>query len=251
LLVDDCHQQAKLIKMQREKITINSFVHVYNRGNRKQEIVRNNKDKWHFLEILYYLNDEFSGANLFREVRSLLMTVVNKPFIRPDIWPERKPLVKILSFSLLENHYHLFLKEIRESGISLFMKRFGTSMAKYFNARYKEDGRLFQGPYKMKRIDEEMYFKYLSVYIQIKNVFEMYPGGYEKAVNEFEKAFDWAIKYPYCSLADYAGERNSPIIDKDILGEIFSNPKEYKEFARQCLEQIDLDNKLGKLTLEN
>ena len=238
--------------MQREKITINSFVHVYNRGNRKQEIVRNNKDKWHFLEILYYLNDEFISANPFRETqKSLLTPGVNKPFTRPDIWPEKKPLVKILSFSLLENHYHLFLKEIKENGISLFMQRFGTSMAKYFNAKYKEDGRLFQGPYKMKRIDEEMYFKYLSVYIQVKNVFEMYPGGYEKAINEFEKAYNWAIKYPYCSLADYAGERNSPIIDKDVLGELFSNPKEYKEFARQCLEQIDLDNKLGKLTLEN
>ena len=241
--------------MQREKITINSFVHVYNRGNRKQEIVRDNKDKWHFLEILYYLNAEFISANPFYKIQSSLTTslttVVNKPFIRPDSWPERKPLVKILSFSLLENHYHLFLKEIKDGGISLFMKRFGTSMAKYFNAKYKEDGRLFQCPYKMKRIDEEMYFKYLSVYIQVKNVFEMYPGGYEKAVNEFEKDYDWAIKYPYCSLADYAGERNSPIIDKDVLGELFSNPKEYKEFARQCLEQIDLDNKLGKLTLEN
>lgn len=237
--------------MQREKITINSFVHVYNRGNRKQEIVRNNKDKWHFLEVLYYLNDEFISVNPFRKIDESLTTVVNEPFIRPDSWPERKPLVKILSFSLLENHYHLFLKEIKDGGISLFMKRFGTSMAKYFNAKYKENGRLFQGPYKMKRIDEEMYFKYLSVYIQVKNVFEMYPGGYEKAVNEFEKAYDWAIKYPYCSLADYAGERNSPIIDKDVLGKLFSNPKEYKEFARQCLEEINLYNKLGKLTLEN
>lgn len=238
--------------MQREKITIDSFVHVYNRGNRKQEIVRDDKDKQHFLEILYYLNDEFMAANLFRGAqKSLLTTVINRPFIsRPTSWPERKPLVKIISFSLLENHYHLFLKEIREGGISLFMKRLGTSMAKYFNAKYRENGRLFQGPYKMKGVKEEIYFEYLSVYIQVKNVFEMYPGGYERAVNEFDKAYDWAIKYSYCSLADWAGERNSPIIDKDILGELFNNPKKYKEFARQCLEQADLEDKLGKLTLD-
>lgn len=237
--------------MQREKITIDSFVHVYNRGNRKQEIVRDNKDKWHFLEILYYLNDESVEANPFYKIQNSLTTVVNKPFFWPDSWPEKKPLVKIINFSLLENHYHLFLKEIKEGGISLFMKRLGTGMAKYFNTKYKENGRLFQGPYRSKRIDEEIYFKYLSVYIQVKNVFEMYPGGYKKAINEFDKAYDWAIKYPYCSLADYAGERNSLIIDKDVLGELFSNPKDYKEFARQCLEQIDLNNKLGKLVLEN
>ncbi|MDP3093692.1 MAG: transposase [bacterium] len=237
--------------MQREKITIGSFVHVYNRGNRKQEIVRDNKDKWHFLEILYYLNDEFVAANPFYKIQTSLTTVVNKPFIWPGNWPERKPLVKIISFSLLENHYHLFLKEIRENGISFFMKRFGTSMAKYFNTRHQENGRLFQGPYRSKIIDEEIYFKYLSVYIQVKNVFEMYPGGYKKAVNEFEKAYDWAIKYPYCSLADYAGKRDSPIIDKDILGELFLGPEQYKEFAKQCLEQVNLDNELGKLTLED
>ncbi len=238
--------------MYREKITIDSFIHVYNRGNRKQEIVRENKDKWHFLEILYYLNDEFVSANPFREIEDPLMTVINRPFSgRPDFWPERKPLVKILCFSLMNNHYHLFLKEIREGGTSLFMKRFGTSMAKYFNIKYREQGRLFQGPYKTKVVTEEMYFKYLSVYIQVKNVFEMYPGGYEKAISEFDKAYEWAIKYPYCSLADYAGLRNSPIIDKDILGELFESSEEYKEFARQCLEQINLDNELGKLTLED
>ena len=238
--------------MYREKITIGSFVHVYNRGNRKQEIVRDNKDKWHFLEVLYYFNDEFAAANPFYKIQnqSSLTTVINKPFVWPGSWPERKPLVKILTFSLLENHYHLFLKEIRDGGISLFMKRFGTGLAKYFNVKYLEAGRLFQGPYQTRKINGEEYFKYLSVYIQVKNVLELYPGGYKKAISEFEKSYDWAIKYPYGSLADYAGVRNSPIIDKDVLGELFNSPEEYKEFARQCLEETDLKEKLGKLTLE-
>jgi REP element-mobilizing transposase RayT len=240
--------------MEREKITIGSLVHAYNRGNRKQEIVRDDKDKWRFLETIYYLNDEFLGSNVFREkdlCTTVVHEVVHESFGRPDWWPERKPLVKILSYSLLENHYHLLLKEIRDGGISLFMKRFGTSTSKYFNAKYKESGRLFQGPYKTKRIDDEMYLKYLSVYIQVKNVFEMYPGGgYEKAISEFDKAYDWAIKYSFCSLADYAGKRNSPIIDKDILGELFSNSEKYREFAKQCLARGDLDNRLGKLTID-
>lgn len=132
----------------------------------------------------------------------------------------------------------------------MFMKKLGDGMTGYFNLKHKETGRLFQGPYKSKIISEEIYFQYLSVYVQVKNVLELYPGGYERALQEFDKAYEWAIKYPYCSLADYAGERNSPIIDKDILGEFFSNPQKYKEFARQCLEQINLDEKLGKLALE-
>ncbi len=237
--------------MRKEKTTINSFVHVYNRGNRKQPIVRDSKDKWHFLEMLYYFNDEFTLMNPFREVQELFRTGLNKSFFWPLTWPERKPLVKIMAFSILENHFHLFLKEIQEGGITKFMRRLGTGMATYFNKKYQETGRLFQGPYKLRVVDEEIYFKYLSVYIQVKNIFEMYPEGFTQAIEDFDKAYEWAAQYPYCSLADYAGKRNSPIIDKDILGELFSKPQEYKEFARQCITKTDLEEKLGSLILEN
>jgi len=233
--------------MQREKITIDSFVHVYNRGNRKQLIVRDQKDKQHFLEMLYYFNDEFIAINPFR---SLLKSNLNR-FDWPLDWPKRKPLVKIITFSLLENHFHLFLKEIQEGGITKFMRRLGTGMANYFNTKYQEVGSLFQGSYKMKIVDEETYFKYLSVYIQVKNVFEMYPGGLRMAIKDFDKAYEWAIKYPYASLVDYVSEKDSSIIDKDILGELFSNPEEYKKFAKQCLVGMNLSDKLGKLTLED
>jgi len=244
--------------MRREKIIPGSFVHVYNRGNRRQEIVRDSKDKWHFLDILYYFNSDFtSGGRPSRNIQKIQVerTVLSKtgrnPFVWPLNWPERNSLVKIMAFSLLENHFHLFLKEIKKKGISIFMKRIGTGMGTYFNVKYHEVGRLFQGPYKSKVIVEEAYFKYLSVYIQVKNVFELYPGKYENAVREFDKAYEWAIKYPYCSLADYAGKRNSPIIEKDVLGELFTNPEEYKEFARQCITRMDLEKKLGSLILEN
>lgn len=232
-------------------------MHIYNRGNRKQEIVRDSKDKWHFLEILYYFNSDFtSGGRPFRDIQKIEMerTVLSRqgrnPFVWPPDWPERNPIVKIMSFSLLPNHFHLFLKEIKEGGISTFMKRIGTGMATYSNVKYHEVGRLFQGPYKSKIIDEEIYFQYLSVYIQVKNIFELYLGGYEKALQEFDKAYEWAVKYPYCSLADYATNRNSPIVDKDILGEFFSDPQKYKEFARQCLGKIDLNEKLKQFRLE-
>ncbi len=244
-------------KMLREKIIPGSIVHVYNRGNRKQEIVRDGKDKWHFLEILYYFNSDFtSGGRPFRNIkkieweRTILSMQRQNPFVWPVDWPERNPLVKIMAFCLMPNHFHLFLKEIKEDGINVFMKRIGTGMGTYFNTKYHEVGRLFQGPYRSKIINEEIYFKYLSVYIQVKNVFELYPWGYEKAIQEFDKAYEWAIGYPYCSLADYAGNRNSPIINKDVLGELFNSPKEYKEFAKQCLSQMDLDEKMGKFKLE-
>lgn len=234
----------------KENFEIGSFVHIYNRGNRKQAIVRDGKDRWHFLQMLYYFNNEAHFANPFREAKEVLKTNFHDQLFWPSIWGERKPLVKIIAFALVENHYHFLLKEIREEGISSFMRRIGTGMAKYFNTRYQEVGGLFQGSYKAKTISEDVYLQYVSVYIQVKNIFTLYPGGLESALKEFDIAYDWATKYPYCSLGDYAGIRNSPIIDKDLLGEMFPTPEKYRQFARGCLTKVNLEMQLGALTLE-
>lgn len=232
--------------MRKEPFSVGSYVHVYNRGNRKQEIVRGPKDKWHFLQMLYYFNDTFSPPNPFRELKKLLKINFNSRLVWPESWPEHKPIVKILNFSLLKNHFHLLLKEIQEGGITMFMRKVGTGMANYFNTKYQETGRLFQGSYKARLIDSDVYLRYLSAYIQVKNIFELYPGGLEKAVKEF----DFAIDYPYCSLADYAGDRKSPIIDKDLLGKLFPNQKDYKKFAKECILGMNLEKRLGDLAID-
>lgn len=239
--------------MRKEPFTIGSFVHVYNRGNRKQPIVCDTNDRWRFLQMLYYFNSEFSPPNIFRELRSLRNPESDSysdfynGLVWPENWPARKPIVKIISFSLLNNHFHLLLKEIREGGITMFMRKIGTGMTNYFNAKYQEKGRLFQGSYKARRADNDAYLKYLSVYIQVKNPFELYSGSIKKAVKNFDKAFDFAVANPYCSLAAYTGDRESAIIEKDILGEMFSDPYEYKNFARECILEMNLEETINHL----
>lgn len=236
--------------MRKEPFGVDSYIHVYNRGNRKQEIVRDEKDKWRFLQALRYFNDEYSPPNPFRTLKDLLKLNFNKQFDWPEQWPEHEPLVKILAFSFMPNHFHLLLKEIREEGTAKFMQKLGTGMTNYFNTKYGEVGTLFQGSYKAKVVDKNLYLQDLSVYIQVKNPFELYPGGFKKAIKEFNKAYNFAVNSPFNSLADYAGGRNSPIIDKDVLGEIFQDPKDYKEFARDAMLVRDLDEMLEELTLE-
>jgi hypothetical protein len=241
---------VNFMRQGKEDFEVGTFVHVYNRGNRKQAIVHDARDRLHFLQMLYYFNNEALFANPFREAKEVLKTNFHEQLFWPSIWGERKPLVKIIAFALVENYYHFLLKEIQEEGISRFMRRVGTGMAKYFNAKYQEVGGLFQGSYKAKVVSENVYLQYLSVYIQVKNIFELYPSGIEGALKEFDTAYDWTVEYPYCSLGDYAGSRNSPIVDKDLLGEMFPTSEKYKEFARTCLTRVNLEMQLGNLTLE-
>lgn len=236
--------------MRREVFTIGSYVHIYNRGNRKQAIVREGCDRWRFLQMLYYFNTSISIANPFRSLRRKVGLTFDKKLIWLKDWPPRRPLVKIIVFSLMENHFHLLLKEIIEGGLVLFMQKFGTGMATYFNAKYQESGRFLQGPYKARVISNDEYLKYLSVYIQVKNPLELYPKGLKNALENFDETFKWIVEYPYCSLANYVSERNSPIIDKDILGEIFPSFRDYKRFAKDCVFSINLREKLGMLTID-
>lgn len=237
--------------MRKEPFAIGDYVHVYNRGNRKQEIVRGEKDKWHFLQMLYYFNTRTTPENPFRSLKELLKSDFNSRLVWPAAgWGRRQPIVKILAFVLMKNHFHLLLKEIMEGGVTLFMRRLGTGMTNRFNKKYNETGRLFQSAYKARRVSSDLYFQYLSVYIQVKNSFELYSGGIEKAKREFDKAFNWAAQYPYCSLGDYVGNRNSPIIDKDLLGDLFPQQGEYKKFAQECLSEDSFADTLGDLILE-
>ena len=236
--------------MRKEPFTVGNYVHVYNRGNRKQQIVRQTSDRWHFLQALYYFNNEISVINPFKSLTKKVDARFSHKLIWPREWLPKKPLVKILAFSLMENHFHLLLKEIREDGIVLFMQKFGTGIAKYFNAKYREVGRLFQGRYKAKVVDKDEYLTYLSVYIQVKNPFELYPKGIEGAVRNFDAAFEWAVKYPYCSLAGYAGRRSSPIISRDILAEMFEAPEKYKEFAKDCILSMNFKQKMKSLVID-
>jgi len=235
--------------MRKREFTVGSLVHIFNRGNRRQAIVREGCDKWHFLQMLYYFNTSVSIANPFKSLRKKMKFGSKERLIWPRKWPRQKPIVKIIAFALVDNHFHLLLKEIVAGGIALFMQKIGVSMTFYFNKKYKETGRLFQGSYKASVVDNDEYLKYLSVYIQVKNILEIYPKGFQACLDDFDKAFDWVIGYPYCSLADYVDKRNSPIIDKDILGEIFLTFEEYKVFAKDCIFAINLKEKVEGLSI--
>src|SRR3989338_3275644 len=118
--------------MRVEPYGVDSIVHVIKRGARGMNIVQNDADRWRFVKSLYLLNDVYQDENWHRDTKDLPL------FERPSNWPERMPVVSILGWTLMPNHFHLLLLETRKGGISKFMQRLGGSMSLYFNLKYKE-----------------------------------------------------------------------------------------------------------------
>lgn len=237
-------------------------------------IFRDGNDKWRFLKILRFSNDEYLPSHPFRDTNILatfdvarlatsnvanVVDVANvginplagKSFDWPKHWPPHKPLVKILNYKERENHFHLLLKEIIKGGISKFMKRLGDAYTKFFNIKYDEVGKVFQGSYKRRTPKGDIKnLHYLDAYIQVFNSFEEYPGGIKRTLKEFDKAFEFALRDPFCSLGETFGKRNFGIIDRDILAETFPNLEIYKEFVKDALLVRNIREILGRLTID-
>ena len=184
---------------------VGSIMHVVKRGTRGADIVRDDKDRRHFKESLFYLNDVHKIPN-FRKLEELVA-----PY-RPQEWPERKPLVAVLAWTLMPNHFHLILEEISDGGIAKFMQRLCGSMSARFNARHEEKGSLFQGPYKGRIVVGDADLRWLASYVMVKNVLELREGGIALAVQDFDHAWKDALEYQFSSLAVYASDGTSPLM---------------------------------------
>lgn len=220
-------------RMAREAFGIDSYVHIYNRGAKKLPIYRQKDDLKRLLVNLFYLNHSDRMPDNWR--RELEMTEDPTHFEWLDIWEERDPIVSILAFSIMPNHLHLMIKEIIEGGTSRFMHRVSMGYSKFINEKYGESGSLFQGTFKSRLVEEDVDFRNLAVYVMVKNPFELYPGGLRRAIENFDDAYNRAARDPLNSLGAYAGNRDVPIITKDLLGELFETPDSFKEFARETM----------------
>lgn len=215
--------------MRVEPFFVGSVIHVTKRGTRGTNIVQDSHDQHSFVKSLFLLNDTYSDPNWRRDTTKL------PRFERPEHWPEREPLVHILAWTLLSNHFHLLLQEVREGGTAKFMQRFGGSLSMCFNLKYKEKGSLFQSAYHARAVNEDAHLKYLVFYILVKNVLEMYPGGLSVALAHFDDAWEWASYYQYSSFKDHISGTPSPLTDDpdgllaDLLGKGDSSKQEMKE----------------------
>lgn len=219
--------------MRQIDVVTDSYVHVYNRGNKRMPIFRREGDLLRFVYNLFYLNHTEPMPEQWK--RDLQRRGTFHKLEWPEEWGQREPLVSVLAYSIMPNHFHLLLKPLVDGGISKFMQRVCISYAKYINEKYNESGGLFQGRYKSQIIMEDFQFQYLVPYITVKNPFELYPGGLDAAIRNFDDAYGHALDNPLTSLGEQIGLRESKIIDRNLLYSVMPEAMRFESFARECM----------------
>ena len=111
--------------------------HVTCRGNERKDIFRNDADRKRLLQVL------IQSLNIY--------------------------CVKLFSYVLMNNHFHLLL-ETPLGNLGEFMRHFNITYTGYFNRRHNRVGHLYQGRYKSILVDKDAYLTVLSWYIHLNPI---------------------------------------------------------------------------------
>ena len=177
------------------------YYHVYNRGVEKRAIFLDDKDYTVFIGLIKkYLSGENNNMNNRHASKRLDKDV------------------RLLSYCLMPNHFHLLLYQNSEDGITKFLRRLATGYVMYFNQRYGRVGGLFQGRYKASMINADDYLHHISRYIHLN------PRDYKT--------------WPYSSYQYFARTRVAPRwLSEDQVLDLFDNNRyEYVKFLDDYVE---------------
>lgn len=153
--------------MRKDKLITGQYYHIYNRGVDKRDIFMDKND----LDRFVFSVKEF---NIIEPVRSIERNFKNKTDL-DRLKNEGKPLISIICYCFLPNHFHFIIKQEIDNGISEFFKRLQGGYTGYFNKVHNRNGSLFQGRFKSKLIKDEAYSLRIKPYVNINYLIHNIP----------------------------------------------------------------------------
>lgn len=184
--------------------------HVFNRGVDGRNIFLDDHDRARFVHNLFEFNDT-------QPALTIRVPDSASPGLKRDRHVERKLLVAIHGWTLMNNHYHLLLSELTDGGMTLFLRKLNVGHAKHFNEKYGRIGTLFQGRTKKVLITQHAHFLYILHYLHLNPL--DYLKGAEKwrersrgGIKDAKRVLSYLDSYRWSSYLDYVGKKNFPSI---------------------------------------
>lgn len=205
--------------MRKEKVIIDEYYHIYNRGVNKQTLFHDRSDYVRFLFMMLY----FQSSKTFSNIRRYVIFYLKNNIFNIALSDIQKIIsdqhIGIISFCIMPNHFHIIIKGIKKDGATSYMHRVLGGYSRYYNKKYGTSGHLFQGAYKIVHIENNIQLLYLSAYIH-RNPRSLL--GWENK----------ELKYEWSSYQDYVKEgRFGRLLTQTIILDQFSSKKDYQKFV--------------------
>jgi putative transposase len=175
--------------------------HVFNRGVNKRTIFTHESD-YRRMQLLLFLGNSGTPVHL----SNLLSTKQYQGESLIEIFDFAdlgNPLVNVLAYCLMPNHFHIILREVEEHGTTLFMRKISTGYSMYFNKKRERSGVLIEKPFRAVHINKDSYLQHIFAYVHL-NPIDLYQSGWqEKGIQDKEEAIKFLDTYKYSSYHDY------------------------------------------------
>lgn len=200
------------------------YYHIYLRGVDKRDIFHSENDYNSFAESLYLFNDSnYSHKN---DPFDKITKITGHHLFGMD----RNPFVSLISWTLMPNHYHLFLRQEQKNGISRFLHKANKAYSLNYNHKYQRNGTLFEGPFHAKHISNEAYLYHIALYVHL-NILDLTPHLWRNGeVTDWNSAFEFMDRYEWSSHRLYVGcDQSLPIVNEDLAKSLFVSSNEYRD----------------------
>lgn len=181
-----------------------TYYHVYNRGVNKQPIFLDDQDYTVFLSLLKRYLDPSAAHKRSNGVH----------------YAPLYEKVNLLAYCLMPNHFHLFLYQYTEDGMSSLLRNVSVSYGMYFNHKYSRVGPIFQQRYRAVRITDDAQLMHITRYIHLN------PDTY--------------ARWPWSSLKYYDGSTYAKWLSTSRVLELFDyDPTAYRKFIDDYKDKHD------------
>jgi putative transposase len=195
----------------RGSLSLGEWYHCYSRGVDKRIVFEDTGDYERFLAHMYVCNAT-KLIHLSKLKHHQIAAIYSD-----DTLQKGEALVEIGAYSLMPNHFHFILREIREGGIASFMQKVLTGYTLYFNNKYERTGALFSGTFKSKHLEDDRYLKQIIPYTLL-NAMELIEPRWKNGEGNPSILRKRIMEYPYSSLQEFYGIKR--IQNKIINGDL-------------------------------
>lgn len=209
--------------MRKTPLVTGHVYHIFNRGVNKQDIFFEKWDHVRFLKAAAYYKSKNSKFSYEFGAAKVLP-------LNDDTGSLEKPKVEVLAYCLMPNHFHFLIRQLEDSGITDYMRRFMNSYAHYVNVRQKRIGPLFAGRFKNVLIETDEQLLHVSRYIHLNPLVS-------GLVNDLEA-------HPWSSYSSYVNGGGDDVCTSGEIIRMFKSRDDYRKFV---LDQVGYGKELERI----
>jgi len=201
--------------IKRPQLANNEIYHIVVRGIEGRNVFEEKKDYYRFISNLFEFNDSKPAGWDYRFAR-VPNIPENSSLGNPENCsrekPQRELIVAILAFCLMPNHAHLLVQQIKDNGISAFMRKLGAGYVGYFNRKYERQGHLFQRRFKAVHVKTDNQLRSVFVYIHTNPAVLIDRNWKDGGIKNTKEVIKFIENYKWSSYSDYLEKENFPLV---------------------------------------